>query len=246
LHAVSTILAAKSLFYYSLVRNMSDRVIAIGDIHGCLAALETILREIAPTGNDTLVVLGDCVDRGPDSKGVIDRLIECSKSCKLIAIQGNHEEMMLDVVRQGLPPYRWLQYGGVDTLDSYGFAGDLGVIPEAHMAFFDSMVDYFESEDHLFIHANYDPRLPMEQQTIPMLRWVKLTESTPTAHCSGKRAVLGHTHDYHGEIFDVGHLICIDTFCYGGGWLTAMDVHSGRLWQADIEGNSKPDNQLRP
>jgi serine/threonine protein phosphatase 1 len=220
---------------------MSDRLIAIGDIHGCLAALESVLQAIAPDSTDTLVILGDCVDRGPDSKGVIDRLIECSQTCNLIAIRGNHEEMMLNVVREGQPPYRWLQYGGVDTLDSYGFTGDLGVVPESHLEFFDSMVDYHEAQDHLFIHANYDPRLPMNQQTIQMLRWVKLTESTPTAHISGKRAIVGHTHDYHGEIFDVGHLICIDTFCYGGGWLTALDVQSGQIWQADIDGNLRPD-----
>lgn len=219
---------------------MSDRLIAIGDIHGCLAALETVLQAIHPDSSDTLVILGDCVDRGPDSKGVIDRLIECSGSCNLIAIRGNHEEMMLNVVREGQPPYRWLQYGGVDTLDSYGFTGDLGVIPQNHLDFFDSMIDYYEAPNHLFIHANYDPRLPMNQQTIQMLRWIKLTESTPTPHISGKRAIVGHTHDYHGEIFDVGHLICIDTFCYGGGWLTALDVQSGQLWQADMDGNLRP------
>jgi serine/threonine protein phosphatase 1 len=220
---------------------MSDRLIAIGDIHGCLTALDSVLEAIRPEANDSLIILGDCVDRGPDSKGVIDRLIQYSQLCNLIAIRGNHEEMMLNVVQEGQPPYRWLQYGGVDTLDSYGFTGDLSVIPESHLSFFNSMVDYYEAPNHLFIHANYDPKLPMNQQTIQMLRWVKLTESTPTAHISGKRAIVGHTHDYHGEIFDVGHLVCIDTFCYGGGWLTAFDVQSGKIWQADMDGNLRPD-----
>jgi serine/threonine protein phosphatase 1 len=215
---------------------MSGRLIAIGDIHGCRAALEALWKEIAPKPQDTIVTLGDYVDRGPDSKGVIDCLIQYSQECHLVCIQGNHEEMMLDVIREKQPPYRWLQYGGVDTLDSYRFCGDLRVIPESHHAFFNGLVDYHETDDFLFIHANYDPKLTMDKQGIHLLRWIKLSEVTPKPHFSGKRAILGHTHDRDGEIFDVGHLVCIDTYCYGGGWLTAMDVRSGQIWQADHSG----------
>ncbi len=221
---------------------MTGRLIAIGDIHGCLAALQALWQAIAPEPEDTIVVLGDLVDRGPDSKGVVESLIDYSQRLKVVAIRGNHEEMMLDVVRDKQPPFRWLQYGGVDTLDSYGFSGDLEVIPPEHMAFFESMLEYYETDDHLFIHANYDPKLPMKDQSATHLRWLKLTDSTPIVHESGKRAIVGHTHDYDGEIFDVGHLICIDTFCYGGGWLTAIDVHSGQVWQADREGKLREDN----
>ncbi|MEM7473915.1 MAG: serine/threonine protein phosphatase, partial [Planctomycetota bacterium] len=67
----------------------------------------------------------------------------------------------------------------------------------------------------------------------------KLTESVPARHCCGKTAIVGHTHDPEAEIFDVGHLICLDTYCYGGGWLTAMDVESGTIWQADMEGETR-------
>ncbi|MEZ6080055.1 MAG: metallophosphoesterase family protein [Pirellulaceae bacterium] len=102
---------------------MSGRLIAIGDIHGCTQALDTILATIGLESDDTFVTLGDYVDRGPDSKGVIDRLIALRSQCNLVPLFGNHEEMMLDVVRDGQPPYRWLQYGGVETLDSYRFAG---------------------------------------------------------------------------------------------------------------------------
>ncbi len=215
---------------------MSGRLIAIGDIHGCAAALDALLTAIAPQPTDTIVTLGDYVDRGPDSKGVIDRLIALSQRCGLVALQGNHEEMMLQVVRDGQPPYHWLQYGGVDTLDSYGFCGDVKVIPAEHHAFFKAMVDYYETEQHVFVHANYDPDLPMEKQSRQNLRWLKLSDVTPTPHMSGKRFVLGHTHDEGGEIFDIGHLVCLDTYCYGGGWLTAMDVHTGQVWQSNFDG----------
>jgi len=215
---------------------MSGRLIAIGDIHGCAAALDTLLAAIAPQADDTIVALGDYVDRGPDSKGVIDRLIALGSRCKLIALHGNHEEMMLDVVRDGQPPFRWLQYGGVETLDSYRFAGDMSVVSQAHRDFFASMRDFYETNDYFFVHANYDPDLSLAEQPRQLLRWMKLTDMTPPPHRSGKRAIVGHTHDRNGEIFDIGHLVCIDTFCYGGGWLTALDVDSGQLWQSNLAG----------
>ncbi|MCA9126812.1 MAG: serine/threonine protein phosphatase [Planctomycetales bacterium] len=216
---------------------MTGRTIAIGDIHGCSTALDSLLEAIEPNELDTVVTLGDYVDRGPNSKGVIDRLIQLSRECNLIALQGNHEEMMLDVVQRDQQPFRWLQYGGVETLDSYLFAGDMSVIPAEHHQFFDSMVDFYETEDFLFLHANYMADEPLEQNSVHVLRWLKLTESTPPPHFSGKRAIVGHTHDHGGEIFDIGHLVCIDTYCYGGGWLTALDCDSGEIWQTDVDGN---------
>jgi serine/threonine protein phosphatase 1 len=218
---------------------MTDRIIAIGDIHGCSTALKSILDAIAPTTSDTIITLGDYVDRGPDSRGVIDQLIDLRKQCNLIALMGNHEEMMLEVVRDKQPPFRWLQYGGVDTLDSYGFSGDMSVIPTSHMEFFSLMQEVYETDTHFFVHANYNPKVPLDKQTKMALRWQKLTEYTPGRHINGKRAVVGHTHDRAGEIFDIGHLICIDTFCYGGGWLTALDVGANKILQANLEGNIK-------
>ncbi len=215
---------------------MSGRLIAIGDIHGCTQALDAILTAVSLKVDDTFVTLGDYVDRGPDSKGVIDRLIALKSQCNLIPLIGNHEEMMLDVVRDGQPPYRWLQYGGVETLDSYRFAGDMDVICEEHRDFFASLLDFYETADHFFVHANYDPQLPLAEQPRQLLRWQKLTDSTPAPHRSGKRAVVGHTHDRDGEIFDIGHLICLDTYCYGGGWLTAFDMNSGEIWQSNMAG----------
>lgn len=215
---------------------MTSRLIAIGDIHGCRKALEALWAAIEPRPEDTIVTLGDYVDRGPDSKGVIDCLINYQQQCRLVAIYGNHEEMMLNVVKENQPPHLWLQHGGVDTLDSYGFIGNLKVIPDAHHQFFDAMVNYYETADHIFTHANYDPNRPFEKQDIYHLRWLKLTESTPGPHISGKRVFVGHTHDRGGQIFDGGHIVCLDSYCYGGGWLTAMDVHSGKIWQANRQG----------
>jgi serine/threonine protein phosphatase 1 len=216
---------------------MDGRVIAIGDIHGCVDALRTLVESIQPTPEDTLVLLGDYVDRGPHSKQVVDFLIELQGSCKLVCIYGNHEEMMADVVVDGNPPYDWLRYGGVDTLDSYGFVGDLSVVPASHREFLEELVEFYETDSHFFVHANYDPALALDDQPSDLLRWIKLSEIIPEPHRNGKIAIVGHTHHREGEIFQLPHLICLDTYCYGGKWLTAMDVGSGQVWQSDKNGN---------
>lgn len=214
---------------------MTSRTIAIGDIHGCAMALQKLILAIEPQASDTIVSLGDLVDRGPDSKSVVDQLLQLRSACKLVLVKGNHEEMMLDVVK-GQSPQEWLKHGGVATLDSYGFTGDLSVVPESHVTFMEEALDFYETESHFFTHGNYEPKKALAQQDAMVLRWRSLIESTPGPHMSGKKAVVGHTPDKSGEIFDIGHLVCIDTYCYGGAWLTAVDVENGTVWQTNEEG----------
>src|SRR5262249_30858987 len=96
------------------------RTIAIGDIHGCLRALDLLLEVIQPRPDDVLITLGDYVDRGPDSRGVLDRLIELQSQCKLIALKGNHDIMMMRG-RDDFAAYEdWTHCGGKATLQSYG------------------------------------------------------------------------------------------------------------------------------
>jgi serine/threonine protein phosphatase 1 len=215
---------------------MPSRTIAIGDIHGCSRALATLLRAIEPQHDDLFIPLGDYVDRGPDSRGVIEQLLELESNYTVHPIFGNHEEMMLSVLNEEAPPEFWLRYGGVETLDSYGFSGSLDVIPEAHRDFLTRCIDFVETDSHIFLHANYDPDVPLAEVSRELLRWTGLAEIMPGPHASGKPVVVGHTPDRSGEIMDVGYLKCIDTFCYGGQWLTAVDVQSGRLWQANEAG----------
>lgn len=215
---------------------MTARLIAIGDIHGCRTALEALLSAIEPGPEDTIVTLGDYVDRGPDSRGVIDTLIELGKQTRLVGILGNHEEMMLDVLHHGVSHQAWLRYGGIETLESYDFSGDLDFLPEDHMTFFDSLGDYFESDEFFFTHAAYDPDVSLEKQEVEMLRWHSLTGGIPARHFSGRTAIVGHTANHDGEILDAGHLICLDTYCYGGGWLTAMEMKTRQTWQANNKG----------
>lgn len=215
---------------------MADRLIAIGDIHGCRVALDRLLEAIAPDHDDVVVALGDFVDRGPDARGVVDRLIELKAQTGLVCLLGNHEEMMLSVIRNGAPHHEWIRHGGVETLESYGFDGDLDFLPQSHHEFFDSLGAYFEHGDFFFTHAAYDPDVPLNEQSRESLRWYSLNSGLPAAHQSGKIAVVGHTAQRDGEILDVGHLLCIDTYCYGGGWLTAVDLTNRTMWQASATG----------
>ncbi|NND97343.1 MAG: serine/threonine protein phosphatase [Pirellulaceae bacterium] len=218
---------------------MSERLIAIGDIHGCKVALEALLELIAPTPEDIIVTLGDYVDRGPDAKGVIDTLIQWGNRTRMVGILGNHEEMMMEVLHHRTSHHEWLKHGAVLTLDSYGFDGDLNFLPHEHEQFIESLGDYFVVDDFFFTHAAYDPDVPLEHQPAEMLRWYPLTDGLPAPHISGKTAVVGHTANRDGEILDTGHLICLDTYCYGGGWLTAMDMRSRQVWQVSKSGQSR-------
>jgi len=214
---------------------MPGRIIAIGDIHGYLKALDAILEALEPGAEDTLVVLGDCIDRGPDSRGVVERLMALSEQCRLITIVGNHEEMLLDVHGFRLHPDQWLYNGGQATLDSYETLS-AREIPEPHVAFLKTGRRYFETDEHFFVHANYIADVPLEEQSDWILRWASLRGCEPGPHCSGKLAIVGHTPQPSGEILDLGYLKCIDTYCYGSGWLAALDVATGIAWQADAEG----------
>jgi serine/threonine protein phosphatase 1 len=218
---------------------MRPRTIAIGDIHGCSAALDALLKAIRPRLNDTIVTLGDYINRGPDSKGVIERLIELSHQCRLVPLLGNHEEMLFEALADSYPLHYFLGVGGDDTLDSYGPGRELSKIPDDHIKFLESCLDYHETDTHIFAHASYEPHLPMTEQAAPTLRWEPLRNSIPEPHVSGKIVIVGHTSQKNGEILDLVHVKCIDTCCYGGGWLTALDVHTEEVWQADIEGNMR-------
>lgn len=225
---------------------MSGRTIAIGDIHGCSAALDALIDAIAPCSDDTVVMLGDYIDRGADSKGVIDRVIALASRCQLVPLLGNHEEALLDALRDKDALRRWLLLGGIDTLRSYGWIPGAPRqeiakwIPEAHREFLHGCRSYLETETHLFLHAGYVPELPLNAQPALALRW-RVTSAAGTApHQSGKVAVVGHTPQHSGEVLHLGHLICIDTNCVRGGWLTAIDTGSGRIWQADATGRIRP------
>lgn len=219
---------------------MSKRTIAIGDIHGCSTALDALLDWLQPTKGDLIIPLGDYVDRGPDSRGVLDRLLDLGKRCRMIPILGNHEEMMLAARMNPNEVDQWLTVGGLEAIRSYG-PGDptLDNVPQSHWDFLESCREYFETPTHIFTHANYVHELPMIRQPRYMLRWASLSFHCPRPHMSGKPVIVGHSQQKDGEVLDLGYVVCIDTYCCGGQWLTALDVESGLLYQTNEKGQRR-------
>jgi serine/threonine protein phosphatase 1 len=225
-----------------------SRLLAIGDIHGCANALKDLLGQIKPNSTDLVVFLGDYIDRGPNSREVIDLLIKLSDSTQAHFIKGNHEEAMIasrdntitewqteaSMGYNQLPIYyHWQSWGGDATLKSYGLpveAASLRNIPQNHWDFLESCVDYVEIEDYIFTHAPINPGKALIQQDDNELRW---NHNVPEhAHISGKHIIFGHCTQKSGEILQLGHATGIDTYVYGDGKLTCIDVRTGRIWQA--------------
>jgi serine/threonine protein phosphatase 1 len=218
------------------------RILAIGDIHGYSEVLG-----VKPAKDDLLITVGDYVDRGPDARGVIDMLIPLYEGDRLIPLRGNHDVMMT-MARKGEPAYsEWLRYGGQDTLKSYGIdpvGGSLSKVPKRHWKFLEEdLHDWYETDGHFFVHAQAHPELPFEDQPLHLLHWEALFEAHP--HCSGKVMVCGHTKQKTGLPRNWGYAVCIDTWVYGDGWLTCLDVASGRYWQANHRGELRT-SLLRP
>jgi serine/threonine protein phosphatase 1 len=217
---------------------MPGRLYAIGDVHGCSFALRTLIEAIAPDPEDTLVFLGDVVDYGPDSKGVIEQLMALEQRCDLLLIQGNHEEMLFRAV-DGKDDYRlWLRCGGDATVRNYPNQDHRMPIDPAHFRFLkDGCRDYHETEDFLFVHANYYPNRRMSEQSGQILRWEFVEPGRMAPHFSGKSVIAGHTPQTNGEVLDLGFLTLIDTDASRQGWLTALEVRTRDVIQTNQNGH---------
>lgn len=219
------------------------RVLAIGDVHGCLSALDALLDWVKPTRDDLLVTLGDYVDRGPDSRGVIERLMTLQQTHTVVCLRGNHEAMMVDAYNGGRGEKRmWLSVGGVETLASYGIRAGMDAtlddVPREHWNWLATrLVDYHETEHFIFVHASVLPDYDMDAQPDFALLWEYLPEAV--RHHSGKIVVCGHTSQKSGVPKVVPGAVCIDTRAFSTGWLTCLDAHEGRYWQTDMRGNRR-------
>ena len=219
---------------------MPDRLFALGDIHGCSTALGTLIAAIDPQPEDTLVVLGDVIDYGPDTKGVIQQLIELSLRCRLIILTGNHEDMMFRAFEFPSELNSWIYSGGEDTLKCYPGRDENELIDPDHFDFLKRECrDYHETDDFIFVHANYFPNLPMSQQSSRTLRWEFIEPERMAPHYSGKVVIAGHTPQTNGDPLDLGFLKVIDTDASRGKWLTALEVRSNVIIQTDQDGKIK-------
>ncbi len=207
---------------------------AIGDIHGCLTALKTLVGSLPLTDQDTLVLLGDYVDRGPDSRGVIDWALNYAGPAKLVTLRGNHEVMMLDAREAVERFFSWQHFGGEETLSSYEFTDGSDwqqSVPKSHWEFLENTAPYYANETQIFVHASVKPKKPLDEQDDRVLYWKKV--SKPKPYSSEHLVVSGHTTQYDGDIADFGHTLLIDTYAYGDEWLTGINADSLQFWQAN-------------
>ncbi|MCM2371923.1 metallophosphoesterase family protein [Aporhodopirellula aestuarii] len=207
----------------------------IGDVHGCGKALRSLLTALSLGSDDEVIFLGDYVDRGPDSRDVIEQLIDLSERCRVIPLRGNHEIMLQGVVMNDLNDETWMRSGGKATVTSYG--GSAAKIPSRHLEFLCQLNRHHETESEIFVHAMYNPLLNIAEQSDELTYWAHLPKPLPIPHVSGKRVYLGHTPQPSGEILCHAHLVGVDTYCFGGGFLTAVNLETHKVTQADLHGH---------
>ena len=164
--------------------------------------------------------------------------VELRSGHDVVSLRGNHEQMMMDARLGGVNEDAWLSFGGRETLASYGSPGTLADVPERHWRFLEEeCVDWYETDEYFYVHGNVDPELPLAEQPLETLYYAKFDAALP--HVSGKTMICGHTAQKSGVPADLGFAVCIDTWVYGDGWLTCLDVPTGRVWQADQKGRRR-------
>lgn len=219
-------------------------VYAIGDIHGRLDLLEDLLIRIGEDAGRypadsarSLIFLGDYVDRGPESRGVVDAVMaEPLPGFSTVRLMGNHEEAMLSFLDGESDGLDWLSFGGLETLLSYGVplrrlpntaeavkglqAALVETVPERHVAFFRKCLLHHAVGDYVFVHAGVRPGIALEKQTQTDLLWIRDDFLRARAPLPGRVVVHGHT------ICDLPqnreHRINIDTGAFVSGRLTCL------------------------
>ena len=212
-------------------------IFAIGDIHGCKKSLKAIFRHQSFSNKDTIIFLGDYVDRGPNSKGVINFIQKQAKTYQCHFLRGNHEIMMMESRTNRRKMREWLGYGGAETLESYKVKGGSNWVQEvdkAHWNFLEKTLPYYVIDPYIFVHAGLEYNVPLEKQDEKFLFWKKF--QVPEPYRLDARVICGHTARKNGDIADFGHTICIDTYAYGGMWLTCLNVETKEFIKANDQG----------
>jgi serine/threonine protein phosphatase 1 len=214
-----------------------ERIYAIGDVHGCAALLEKLLGLIAEDSAGAaarLIFLGDYVDRGPDSKRVIDILSSLrDERPSTVFLMGNHERAMLDFLADGQMGAEWLHWGGDKTAESYGVADIWTLEPEetsralraaapaAHLAFLEGLPACATFGDYIFVHAGLKPGRALADQTEEDMLWIR-SEFHNAAPEHRPEKVVVHGHHPVKKPLDAGWRIDVDTGAVWTDRLTAV------------------------
>jgi len=215
---------------------MTARRFVVGDVHGCLDELERLLDHLTPGADDTICFLGDYVDRGPNPRGVIDRLIRLRREGpRCLYLKGNHEDMFLAFMGQpGRHGDAFLWNGGDATLASYGCQGLSGPavakrLPADHREFLAGLRTHAYIDTFLCVHAGVRPTRPLAAQSEEDLLWIR-EDFITQAHPFPYTVLFGHTP--HREVFvDLPFKIGLDTGLVYGNRLSCLEVDARQVWQ---------------
>jgi serine/threonine protein phosphatase 1 len=238
-----------------------ERVYAVGDIHGRLDLFEQLIAAIdaddAARGSarTTVILLGDLVDRGPDSAGVIEAAREWGRRRTVRVLAGNHEEMFLDSFERLETLRHFLRYGGKETVLSYPIDPatyrDLSLeelqqrmraaVPREHREFLMNAEDWIRIGDYLFVHAGIRPGVPMAEQRLSDMRWIR---DRFIEHEGDHGFVVVHGHTISDEVEELPNRIGIDTGAFMSGRLTALGLEgSGRWYLVARDATARADDQ---
>lgn len=214
------------------------RRIFIGDVHGHYEALMILIEAIAPGEDDGVYFVGDLIDRGPESASVVKFVMNQPYHC----ILGNHEQMLLDVMRYPEIPdhirQSWLYSGGHATLKSYGKKG----IPQDHLDWMETLPTHLDLGDVWLVHAGVDPRLSIDEQTAEQFCWIRDEfHSAKQPYFPNKLIISGHTITFTipgvmpGKLAMGEGWLDIDTGAYHrqSGWLSAVDIDHRQIYQVN-------------
>ena len=197
-----------------------SQTFVIPDIHGRLDLLERGLAEIAARSEgetDTVVTIGDYVDKGPASKGVIERLMRgVGERLALVTLKGNHDAMMVEALRDPSKMKDWLAKGGDKALASYG--GEAARVPQSHLEWLDRLRLFHLDAHRLYVHAGVDPSAPLDLQREETLLWKRYPKGQPEGF-GDLHVVHGHDNDPDGPVLLEGRTN-LDTLAWRTGRLT--------------------------
>lgn len=199
------------------------RIIGITDIHGELEKLASVLQQISPTKDDTIIFMGDYIDRGPNSREVVDKIIDMQNYCSCVYLIGSHEYALLHSKSDDYFNYLFWNYGGDATAKNYGTYEN---IFKVHGDFFAALKPYHIIEDYLFVHAGIRIGIPLEKQTLEDMVYIR-SEFYSKEHSLPYKIIFGHTE--FAEPLVKKDKICIDTGCgkYEASPLTAIVIENG-------------------
>ena len=209
----------------------SKNILAIGDIHGCLDMLKRLLEKVPwRPGRDTLIFIGDYIDRGKDPKEVVDLIVSLQKGFPHVhCLKGNHEGMLLDYLL-GVNRDVYLANQGHTTLRSYSMVSEQSaegkILPE-HMEFFHSLKPYLEVGDYYFVHAGFRPGTAIHCQCEEDLLWIR-EPFISTPYDFGRKVIFGHTPFV--EPLVMKNKIGIDTGAVFGNKLTCIELPHQRFY----------------